>query len=272
MKMTNRNLHILSSPGFLIGLSLLLTNDFMLKEQFHNGFTGKLSDFAGLFVFSLFWIAFFPRHKRLICVATAVLFVFWKSAYSQSLIEGWNSLPFFGIQRTVDYSDLCALLVLPLSYYYSGIPSGVQVSRRLIHAIAIVSVLAFTATSYSHKASFNNEYEFETSRKQLLERMSRLPKNEVNNSFWKGGDAFEVGFDDCISGANITLADRENHSVITLKQMEFRCPSKPNPDEMRLYFEKEFIDKLRQEPIVKSGEVTYVWSSSLATPSNTPSP
>lgn len=38
-----RRLEILSSPGFLVGLSLLLTNDFVLKEQFHNAFTGKLS-------------------------------------------------------------------------------------------------------------------------------------------------------------------------------------------------------------------------------------
>ena len=51
--MTDRSFQILGSPGFLIGLSLLLTNDFVLKEQFHNGFTGKLSDFAGLFVFSI---------------------------------------------------------------------------------------------------------------------------------------------------------------------------------------------------------------------------
>jgi len=41
-----------------------------------------------------------------------LLFVFWKSTYSQSAIDGWNSLPFFDIARTVDYGDLWALLVL----------------------------------------------------------------------------------------------------------------------------------------------------------------
>lgn len=35
-------------------------------------------------------------------------------------------------------------------------------------------------------------------------------------------------------------------SVITLKEMEYRCPTKPTPDEMREYFENEFIDKLRE--------------------------
>src|SRR5687768_8712248 len=101
--MSDRNLHILASPAFLISLVLLLLNDFVFKPQFHNGVTGKLSDFAGLFAFSLFWTAFFPRRKTFICLSTALLFVFWKSTYSQSAIDGWNSLPFFDIARTVDY-------------------------------------------------------------------------------------------------------------------------------------------------------------------------
>lgn len=257
--MTDRSFHILGSPGFLVGLSLLLANDFLFKEQFHNAFTGKLSDFAGLFVFALFWIAFFPRHKSLICVSTAVLFVFWKSAYSQFLIEGWNGLPFFGIQRTVDYSDLWGLLIVPLSYFYSNISSGVHVPRRSIHAIAIVSVVAFTATSYSHKVSFKNEYQFQSSRKQLVELIARLPKNDVSGSFGEG-DAFEITFDSCNGRANITLEERVNESVIALKEMEWRCPVKPTPEEMRQYFEKEFIDKLREDPVSKSAAVLYIWS------------
>jgi len=269
--MTDRSSHILASPGFLIGLSLLLTNDFVFKQQFHNGFTGKLSDFAGLFVFSLFWIAFFPRHKKLICVSTAVLFVFWKSAYSQFAIDGWNSLPFFGIQRTVDYSDLSALLTVPLSYYYSNISTGPRVSSKFIYAIAIVSLVAFTATQYSHKESFHNQYEFQLSRKQLLERMSRLPKDEVHKSFWEG-DAFDISFDSCYARASVSVEERENRSVVTLKQLEYRCPTKPTPDDMRQHFEKEFIDKLREEPVTLSPTVLYISSSTIPTASNTPSP
>jgi len=187
---TERSFRVLGSPGFLIGLSLLLLNDFVFKEHMHNWFTGKLSDFAGLFVFSLFWLAFFPRHKTFVCVSTAILFVFWKSAYSEFLIDGWNRLPFFEINRTVDYTDLWALLIVPVSYFYSNTSFRVFVSRRFIHAIAIVSVVAFTATQFSRKASFNNQYQFQSSRKQLIERISRLPKNEVSDSF-REGDAFE---------------------------------------------------------------------------------
>jgi hypothetical protein len=267
---TDRSVHILGSPGFLIGLSLLLSNDFVFKEQFHNGFTGKLSDFAGLFALTLFWIAFFPHRKTFICVATAVLFVFWKSSYSQFLIEGWNHLPFFGINRTVDYSDLSALLMLPLAYSYCKSSAGVYVSRKFIYAIAVVSVFAFTATQFSQKTPFNDQYQFKSSRKELLERISRLPRDGVSDSFWKE-NSFEITFDSCNDNANVSLEERGDQTIITLKQMEYRCPSKGNPQTMREYFEKEFIDKLHEEPISKSAQVLYISSSSPAA-SNTPSP
>lgn len=62
----NRKLEFFTSFWFLLALTLLLLNDFVLKETFANWFTGKLSDFAGLFVFPLFWITLFPNRKQLI--------------------------------------------------------------------------------------------------------------------------------------------------------------------------------------------------------------
>lgn len=58
-----REINIVTSTYFLIGLSALLINDFLLKDMLGNLLTGKMSDFAGLFIFPLFWSAFFPRHK-----------------------------------------------------------------------------------------------------------------------------------------------------------------------------------------------------------------
>ena len=40
----------LSSPGFLVALAVLLANDLWWKAAYDNWLTGKLSDFAGLFV------------------------------------------------------------------------------------------------------------------------------------------------------------------------------------------------------------------------------
>jgi hypothetical protein len=77
------NKSIFQSFGFIFALLLLLLNDFWLKGLFGNWFTGKLSDFAGLFVFAMFWMAIFPSHRTKIGVLTAVAFAFWKSPLSQ---------------------------------------------------------------------------------------------------------------------------------------------------------------------------------------------
>lgn len=145
-------LQILSSAGFIAGLALLLLNDFVFKSLFHNGVTGKLSDFAGLFTFPLFWSAFFPKHKLKIFIFTAVTFAFWKSALSQPLINLWNSTGIFTLYRVVDYTDLAALIMLPFAYhYYKKQP----VAWRLSPLIPLfLSVIAFVATSRGSNTNF----------------------------------------------------------------------------------------------------------------------
>ncbi len=80
--------------------------------------TGKLSDFSGLFIFPLFLYALIGKRKILIYVATGLLFLIWKSPFSSEFINYWNFHIPLQIGRVVDYSDLVALLVLPLSYYF----------------------------------------------------------------------------------------------------------------------------------------------------------
>lgn len=108
-------LQLLQSKAFIYALVLVLLNDFILKNSFPCWLTGKLSDFAGLFVFAVFWMSFFPKRKNTIVGVTAVFFTWWKSPLSQPLIEFWNEMMFYSIDRVVDVSDLMALLVLPLA-------------------------------------------------------------------------------------------------------------------------------------------------------------
>ncbi len=115
----NSSLDIFTSPAFLISLLTLLANDLLLKEVFHNWFTGKLSDFAGLFVFPLFWIGLFPNYRKTIIAITALGFVYWKTPYADSFIELWNTHLFFKVGRINDYTDFLALASLPLAYSYS---------------------------------------------------------------------------------------------------------------------------------------------------------
>lgn len=140
----------LLSPIFIFCLVLLILNDFLLKATFHNVFTGKLSDFCGLFIFPIFWCALFPKFKSWIFILSGILFVFWKSEYSSGLIESVNT--FFPLQRTVDPTDLLALPVLLLGWLHlKGKPQpalGKSLLPRLATAfIAIVTIFSFCATS-----------------------------------------------------------------------------------------------------------------------------
>lgn len=140
----------LLSPIFIFCLVLLILNDFLLKATFHNVFTGKLSDFCGLFIFPIFWCALFPKFKSWIFILSGILFVFWKSEYSSGLIELVNT--FFPLQRTVDPTDLLALPVLLLGWLHlKGKPQpalGKSLLPRLATAfIAIVTIFSFCATS-----------------------------------------------------------------------------------------------------------------------------
>ncbi len=168
----------LLSPLFIIFLGLLLLNDFVLKAQFHNFLTGKLSDFVGLFVFSLFFIAFFPRKKLSILISIAILFTFWKSPYSESLINCWNSVEIITIWRVVDYTDLFALIVLPLAYFYSNHRQSQNVNylplkRAIVSCIVLISIFAFLATSFTDEHSFwiDKNYEFDLTKSQFEDLM-----------------------------------------------------------------------------------------------------
>ena len=59
-------LKVINNVPFLICLIGLLLNDFYFKAAYPNWLTGKLPDFCGLFVFALFWTAFFPRYKKMV--------------------------------------------------------------------------------------------------------------------------------------------------------------------------------------------------------------
>lgn len=173
------NLKILSSPWFLIGLALLLLNDFIFKEIYGNWLTGKLSDFAGLFIFPLFWTALFPKYKIRIFLFTALFFIFWKSPYSESFIGLWNKVMFFEIARVVDYTDLLALFILPAAYYYEGRKNRVDFIKLNPIIPLLISIFSFIATSMPDRIiEVNKEYSFSFLRDSLEQKIFYLPAIE----------------------------------------------------------------------------------------------
>ena len=144
----------ITSAGLLIGLFLLLLNDFYFKEMFGNWFTGKLSDFAGLFIFPLFLSLFNSKRSWMNFVFTAVFFVFWKSDLSTESLVFINKLLHTEFSRVVDYTDLIALFILPFSYWYSGKAKTLNF-QFLKPVIVCLSVFSFYATSAPDSVSDN---------------------------------------------------------------------------------------------------------------------
>ncbi len=275
---------ILLSPLFLFGLFLLILNDFFLKSYFHNFMTGKISDFAGLFVFPLFFAAFFPQRKLFIYLSTALLFVFWKSPFSQSLIDFWNSFQFFKIGRTIDYTDLSALSVLPLSYFYFKTETQKQktfslnlAKRILASFVVLLSVFAFTATQLVEERSFSmvKDYEVKVNRNDIEdilkknEKITNLkivreadfyPANTENinpNGFYAQFSFKQKICDSEYPEFHFHIQQEKKFTIIKALFVEYRCKEKslqPHTNktleqyelELTPIFEREVIEKLKQ--------------------------
>lgn len=144
---------------FLFGLLLLILNDGFLKWEFGNFLTGKLSDLAGLFIFPMFITFLAPRLRKYSSTIVAILFIFWKSSLSSHLIEGFNSISPFKVNRVIDFTDLCCLVILPMTHYLINRKYSIhefhresefmlKVSRVVVLIIAFV---AFTSTSIQRR-------------------------------------------------------------------------------------------------------------------------
>lgn len=144
-----KNSCYLLNPVFLLALITLLANDFILKSETPSFLTGKLSDLSGLIVFVLFFTFLVGiRFKKSIFIITALIFCWWKSTLSSGFILGWNStLPFYSIERTVDYSDLFCLIVLVPLYFYPPKVLALPNKQWLAAPVILLTVFAVSATS-----------------------------------------------------------------------------------------------------------------------------
>lgn len=142
----------LSNPVFLIGLAILAINDHFLKYEYGNWITGKLSDFAGILILPFFLKFLFGGSKRGVIAATVVLFTWWKSPLSQPAIDFYNSFSPIGTDRVVDYTDLIAFAILPMTWYAMKHIDQLAFTPRIQRSWASLLVfplatLVFVATS-----------------------------------------------------------------------------------------------------------------------------
>lgn len=149
--MTKRSASIYGTWPLYLALFLLLLNDYVLKGSYPGFITGKLSDFAGIFLVTLVMREIFPARSGRLSLAIAGAFAFWKSPYSQSLIDAANAYGPVEIARMVDYSDLAALVVIPLAHRAFEHRAELQFGRRLGKWLRVpgivLTVMAITGTS-----------------------------------------------------------------------------------------------------------------------------
>ncbi|MFN5417143.1 MAG: hypothetical protein ACK5B9_08815 [Flavobacteriia bacterium] len=151
------------NPIFALSLLLLVLNDFIFKVEFSNFVTGKLSDFSGITVFTLFLMIFFSNNKKHVFIFVILFFSFWKSSLSSPFIEFINQIPNLNYVRIVDYSDLIALIVLiPLNFYE---PQKIQFKKYkflAFNSLFGLSIFAMFATSRGNMRDYGRVFIGET--------------------------------------------------------------------------------------------------------------
>jgi len=188
--MKNNNLSRLVHPLFLASVLLLLINDFYLKQTYGNVLTGKISDFAGLFAFPFFFSCLFVKHKKIIHIVTIFLFIWWKSTFSQPIIDFVNNLG-IPVNRVVDFSDNIALISVLISYIAFSGAKIYSVKPVMKWTIMSVSLLSFIATSLPPKTaleycSVDKEYVFAMPIGEFISRFNRIQKKEIDKAsrYW----------------------------------------------------------------------------------------
>jgi hypothetical protein len=177
-------LDTLCSVWFIAALGLLLLNDYYWKAAYHNWFTGKISDFAGLFVLSVFLIVLWPKRKVSIACGTGFIFLVWKSSISQPAIDLWNALPLMTVGRTIDYTDLIAITVLPIAVFYRPtfqFPRLAGFVPLVVIAITLVGIMGTSrAVKQSYFPSTPPQYLFDEPPESLVQRIENVFKARGN--------------------------------------------------------------------------------------------
>ena len=203
--MRGRLTSLLLSWPLLLSLATLVANDLYLKYAFPGLLTGKLSDFAGIFLVSYLAFGLWPRRRLVTSATIVVLFIVWKSPLSQPLIDAINALAPVRFARVVDYWDLLAFSMMPLALLAIPNIHKRSPSRRQTIAsvpIALVAMFAVTASSvYMPTRAFriqNPDAEKDLDPERLAARIERIAGDydatcspealEIPNLFCVGDD------------------------------------------------------------------------------------
>lgn len=247
------------SPGFLLGLIVLVANDFLFKAAFHNVVTGKLSDFAGLWAFGIFLVALSPKFPRTMLLVSGAIFLFWKSSYSQPLIDIWNTSGLPRIGRVIDATDYIAIIVLPcalpyIKYRFTLGNTPVTFIRKIASFAAIVfSLVFFTATQFvGDHVCCGGDYRFKMTKGEFLKKLNLTEITDIryvekmSNS--EEGDWYSFYLKEKFCGrsvhVNLHIKEHGNETQVSIAYILYNC-KEPNDTFIQQRFEREIIDKIK---------------------------
>lgn len=196
--MKRKNFHKVLFYLLFIGILLLFLNDRLWKYEYSNWMTGKLSDFLGLLTLPLFLSILFPRIKTKISLIIGLLFILWKLPVTDNIINFWNHFIIFKISRTIDYSDLLALTVLPFTHkiliqlniqeFQNSIKS--KFHKPVINLLILFSCIVFCSTSVEEPSYpkgdiyIGENIKVAKTKNQILELLRQNGQQITTDSIW----------------------------------------------------------------------------------------
>lgn len=244
-------------------LTLLLLNDFVLKAHLGGPLTGKLSDFAGLFLFTAFWAALLPGRRRTVGAAVALAWIAWKSPLAAPAIEAWNRLTGLTLARVADPTDLVALLVVPLALRPRRTATLPPLTRRAARPVmAALSMFAFAATSIARPfyPIPGAEHRLPLTRTEVLRRLhvlrldyddpgvpvpaSRAGPDTVTLGLPPGSEAEAAAWHPWL-GPTVTFEVADAPGGSAIRALQASGYPLMAPDSVRVHFERRIVDRLR---------------------------
>jgi hypothetical protein len=270
--------HPLLRPMFLVALATLIVNDAVLKLRFPGLITGKLSDFAGLFAFTAFWVAFAPRWRWPVAGATALAFMWWKSPLSQPIVDALH------LHRTVDVTDVAALIVIPLACAYAG---GEQATLRpATLLVALLSVAAFVNTSRpGDHMCCKADYFVPFAKQEALAGALRRLGFHYSERSENGNSMHTLDLKSRVCGSQpaalFAIAPADHGMILRLDLLLYYCPAEagcrsdcgtPSEAEALAAFEREVIQPLGGRRLKSTPPAPFSPSPAGASPSAAPPP
>jgi hypothetical protein len=237
--------------AFILSLIVLVLNDHILKWQFSNWFTGKLSDFTGMVILPLLLAFLFPKLKTKAVWLSMAIFVLWKSPYSQPLLNIYNTIAVIPLTRIIDYTDLLAFAVLPLPYLIIRNNSSIaflQITRvRISPAFVVVPCMfALMATtpprSYYYSRSdgditfYKNSFTIRKPAKQIISEIRAMDIEVEKDTTAIGALHYGYAVNDSIKKIQpyyrIPMLVIDND---TIRELEFAIEENEEGDKSKVY-------------------------------------